>query len=149
MKRVNIHEGLDSTLLILQHRLREKPGRPTIQVIKEYATLPLVECYAGQLNQVFTNILANAIDALESHTVSSEQVESEILTPPSSPCIQICTEIVDSLESDQDSKSVVIRIRDNGPGMTESVRLRCLTPSLRQNLLVRVQVLDCRLAIKL
>jgi signal transduction histidine kinase len=128
MKYVNIHEGLDSTLLILQHRLREKPGHPKIQVIKKYATLPLIECYAGQLNQVFTNILANAIDALESHTVSSEQVESEILSPPSSPCIQICTEIVDSLESHQDSKSVVIRIRDNGPGMTESVRLRLFDP---------------------
>ncbi|MBW4543513.1 MAG: PAS domain S-box protein [Symplocastrum torsivum CPER-KK1] len=128
MKRVNIHEGLDSTLLILQHRLREKPGHPKIQVIKKYATLPLIECYAGQLNQVFTNILANAIDALESHTVSSEQVESEILSPPSSPCIQICTEIVDSLESHQDSKNVVIRIRDNGPGMTESVRLRLFDP---------------------
>lgn len=128
MKRVNIHEGLDSTLLILQHRLREKRGRPRIQVIKKYASLPLVECYAGQLNQVFTNILANAIDALESHTVSSEQVESEILSPPSSPCIQICTEIVDSLESHQDSKNVVIRIRDNGLGMTESVRLRLFDP---------------------
>jgi signal transduction histidine kinase len=63
MKQVNIHEGLDSTLLILQHRLKEKPGRPALEVIKKYGDLPLVECYPGQLNQVFTNILANAIDA--------------------------------------------------------------------------------------
>jgi signal transduction histidine kinase len=54
MKQVNIHEGLDSTLLILQHRLKEKPGRPALEVIKKYGDLPLVECYPGQLNQVFT-----------------------------------------------------------------------------------------------
>jgi two-component system NtrC family sensor kinase len=65
MKKVNIHEGLDSTLMILQHRLKEKPNRPPIQVIKEYGHLPELECYAGQLNQVFMNILSNAIDALE------------------------------------------------------------------------------------
>ncbi|MEP6497163.1 sensor histidine kinase [Microcoleus vaginatus] len=65
MKKVNIHEGLDSTLMILQHRLKEQTNRPPIQVIKEYGELPLLECYAGQINQVFMNILSNAIDALE------------------------------------------------------------------------------------
>jgi signal transduction histidine kinase len=64
MKAVNIHEGIDSTLLILRDRLKEKSGYPAIQIIKEYDNLPLVECYAGQLNQVFMNILSNAIDAL-------------------------------------------------------------------------------------
>jgi PAS domain S-box-containing protein len=122
MKRVNIHEGLDTTLLILQHRLKEKPGRPAIEVIKKYGTLPPVECYSGQLNQVFMNILVNAIDALESKSVSSEQLESENLTPHPLPCIQICTEMVDSLELIPNSKSVSIRISDNGPGMTERVQ---------------------------
>ncbi|RCJ23104.1 hypothetical protein A6S26_00645 [Nostoc sp. ATCC 43529] len=65
MKEVNIHEGIDSTLMILEHRIKATPNRPAIQIIKEYSNLPLVECYAGQLNQVFMNILANAIDALE------------------------------------------------------------------------------------
>ncbi|MFE1746417.1 GAF domain-containing protein [Coleofasciculus sp. H7-2] len=65
MKRVDIHEGLDSTLLILQHRLKGKGNAPTIEVVKAYGDLPLVECYAGQLNQVFMNVLSNAIDALE------------------------------------------------------------------------------------
>jgi hypothetical protein len=65
MKEVNIHEGIDSTLMILEHRIKATPERPAIQIIKQYSDLPLVECYAGQLNQVFMNILANAIDALE------------------------------------------------------------------------------------
>ncbi|PSB36841.1 ATPase [filamentous cyanobacterium Phorm 46] len=65
MKKVNIHQGIDSTLMILQHRLKEQPNRPPIQVIKEYGDLPELECYAGQLNQVFMNIFSNAIDALE------------------------------------------------------------------------------------
>jgi len=128
MKRVNIHEGLDTTLLILQHRLKEKPERPAIQVIKKYGTLPPIECYPGQLNQVFMNILANAIDALESKRVSSELVETEKLTPDASPCIQIYTEVVESSEFAQGSKSVLIRIIDNGPGMTERVRLLLFDP---------------------
>ncbi|WP_432811247.1 ATP-binding protein [Pantanalinema sp. GBBB05] len=65
LKPVNIHEGLDSTLMILQHRLKAQRDRREIEVVKDYGELPLVECYAGQLNQVFMNILANAIDALE------------------------------------------------------------------------------------
>ncbi|MGP1382313.1 MAG: sensor histidine kinase [Thainema sp.] len=65
VKSVDLHEGLDSTLMILQSRLREKPEHPEIQVIKQYGDLPRVECYAGQVNQVFMNILVNAIDVLE------------------------------------------------------------------------------------
>ncbi len=128
MKQVSIQEGLDSTLLILQHRLKEKPGRKAVEVIKKYGNLPLVECYSGQLNQVFTNILANAIDALESERVSSEQVETEKLTPHPSPRIEIYTEVVEGSESTEDSKSVVIRIKDNGAGMTERVQLLLFDP---------------------
>ena len=124
MKQVDIHEGLESTLLILKHQLKEKPGFPAIEVTKNYGTLPLVQCYPGQLNQVFTNILANAIDALELQRVSSKQEGSEELTPNVSPRIEICTEILDTAES----KNVVIRIIDNGPGMTERVRRMLFDP---------------------
>lgn len=65
LKRVDIHEGIDNSLLILQHRLKQQSKRPEIQVIKEYGELPLIKCYPGQLNQVFLNILNNAIDALD------------------------------------------------------------------------------------
>ena len=72
MKAVDIHEGIDSTLMILQSRSNAKPDFPEIEVIKEYGNLPKVECYPGQLNQVFMNIISNAIDALEesSHSES-------------------------------------------------------------------------------
>jgi two-component system, NtrC family, sensor kinase len=62
---VDLHEGIDNTLLILQHRLKAQPHRPEIQVVKNYDRWPLVECYPGQLNQVLMNLCANAIDALE------------------------------------------------------------------------------------
>jgi signal transduction histidine kinase len=68
---VDIHEGIDSTLLILQHRLKATSSRPEVQIIREYGELPRVECYAGQLNQVFMNILSNAIDALEEASPSA------------------------------------------------------------------------------
>jgi signal transduction histidine kinase len=85
LKFANIHQGIDSTLLLLQHRLEATAKRPTIQVIKEYGNLPLVECYASQLNQVFMNILTNAIDALEAgdrdwdmgDSVSLERIKAE------------------------------------------------------------------------
>ncbi|MEO1620164.1 MAG: sensor histidine kinase, partial [Cyanobacteria bacterium J06632_3] len=64
-KTVNLHQGLDSTLIILEHRLKESDQRPSIRINKEYGSLPLVACYAGQMNQVFMNILVNAIDAFE------------------------------------------------------------------------------------
>ncbi|MBD1898025.1 response regulator [Coleofasciculus sp. FACHB-129] len=87
IKAVDIHEGLNSTLLLLQHRLRGEGKRPEIQVIKKYEDLPLVNCYASQLNQAFLNILNNAIDALELR-IGQEFSES------SSPTIWISTELV-------------------------------------------------------
>jgi hypothetical protein len=122
MKPADIHEGLDSTLLILQNRLQAKGGRPGINLIKEYGNLPKVECYAGQLNQVFMHLLTNAIDALEEGGKNSEkydkigQERSKIHAPH--PQIRIRTEVVAETE-------VAISISDNGPGMTEEV-LACI-----------------------
>ncbi|MCU0543169.1 MAG: PAS domain S-box protein [Oscillatoriaceae cyanobacterium Prado104] len=117
MKAVNIHDGIDSTLMILQHRLKAKHDRPEIQVIKEYGKLPLVECYAGQLNQVFMNILSNALDALEER--DARRSAEEIKQQPSR--IRISTEI---LTFDR----VIIRIADNGPGIPENVGTRLFDP---------------------
>ncbi|MFE1745726.1 sensor histidine kinase [Coleofasciculus sp. H7-2] len=117
VKAVNIHEGIDSTLLILQNRLKEKLGRPAIEVIKEYGNLPPIECYAGQLNQVFMNILSNAIDALEEVHGSWFMVHGN----EPFPTIRICTEV-------KDCDRIVIRIADNGSGMTEEVRQKLFDP---------------------
>jgi signal transduction histidine kinase len=128
MKQVNIHEGLDTTLQILQHRLKEKPGRPAIEVIKNYGRITSVECFSGQINQVIMNILANAIDALDSMIISSENSESERLLAHPSPQIQIHTELLNVRQCPSNSASIVIRIIDNGPGMTERVRLLLFDP---------------------
>ncbi|MBD2123067.1 ATP-binding protein [Trichocoleus sp. FACHB-262] len=114
MKAVDIHEGIDSTLMILQNRLKAKSDRPEIAVVKDYGNLPLVECYAGQLNQVFMNLLSNAIDALEdSQTPASE--------PPQTPTIAIHTRQLGS-------QSVEIRIADNGPGIAKADQRRLFDP---------------------
>ncbi len=117
MKAVDIHQGIDSTLLILQHLLKAYGKRPAIEVVKEYGDLPLVECYAGQLNQVFMNILSNAIDALDSYNRQGE-VE-EIRAHPSTITIR-------TLELKPDH--IAVRIADNGPGMTQEVRARIFDP---------------------
>jgi two-component system, NtrC family, sensor kinase len=116
-KAVDLHEGIDSTLLILQHRLKDRSDCPAIQVIRDYSSLPLVECYPGQINQAFMNILANAIDALEEANV--KRTYQEIKEKPSQ--ITIRTSIIDS-------KWVKIAISDNGTGMPESVGKRIFDP---------------------
>lgn len=144
MKPVDIHDGIDSTLMILQHRLKARPERPAIEVIKEYGNLPKVDCYAGQLNQVFMNILANAIDALDeassngggdpSFCLKGEQgsrggggvpvpgTEKNTLQEPFSPTITICTQLLEG------SDRVLVRIQDSGPGIPASVRNRLFDP---------------------
>ncbi len=142
MKWTNIHEGLDDTLLILAHRFKERPNRPAIEVIKEYGNLPQVQCYPGQLNQVFMNILSNAIDALEEGLAQQDitqvrrlHVESLVNNPardtasseqltrvePFTPRIWIRSEV-------NHSNQVLIRIADNGPGMTKQVQQRIFDP---------------------
>jgi signal transduction histidine kinase len=134
VKKVNIHEGIDSTLLILQHRLKATGEYAEIQVLKEYGDLPYIECYPGQLNQVFMNLLANAIDALEQKRLRDS---SEI--PTAVPCIRIRTEIKDrgslfnsqrlAVPNDLTSRTnILIRIADNGVGITESARKQLFDP---------------------
>ena len=117
MKPVNIHEGIDSTLLLLQSAFKDKYNCPGIEVIKNYGNLPPVECYAGQLNQVFMNILSNAIDVL--HKRNKELLPEEIEKSPSTITIQ--TQVVQE-------NWVRISIKDNGMGMTEAVRSRIFDP---------------------
>ncbi|MEH2220348.1 MAG: ATP-binding protein [Nostoc sp.] len=106
----NLHEGIDSTILILRHRLKASETRPAIEVVTNYGNLPPVECFPGQLNQVFMNILANAIDALD----ESNQGRSfeKIKTNPNRITIQTSVE----------NKSVKIAIMDNGKGMNEEIK---------------------------
>ncbi len=110
MQLANIQDGIESTLLILNNRLKANSDRPTITVIKEYNQLPLVECYPSQLNQVFMNLLGNAIDALE-----------EVLDSPKNyaisfaPIIRIRTEV-------SAPNQVTVKIEDNGAGITEEAK---------------------------
>ena len=124
IKPVDIHDGLDSALLILSNRLKPKPDRPAIHLIKEYGSLPLVECYAVQINQVFMNVLTNAIDALEdafvNNNLSSHGGDKE--EPVKYGQIRIVTEICPG------EKAVAVRIEDNGCGVTQTVRQKIFEP---------------------
>jgi signal transduction histidine kinase len=104
-KSVDLHDGIDSTLLILQHRLKLNHDRPEIKLIKHYGALPPVDCAAGLVNQVFMNLLSNAIDALEL---------------VSQPEIQICTTI--------EAGGLLVRMIDNGPGIPEKLQHRLFDP---------------------
>lgn len=108
MKDVDIHVGIESTLMILQNRINSSYQKNRIEIIKEYGNLPMIECYAGQLNQVFMNILLNALDALS-------DLEQEKKT------IRISTSL-------HNSHLVRISIADNGIGMTEEVKKRIFDP---------------------
>lgn len=110
---VNIHDGIGSTLMILQNCLKAKPDRAAIEVIKEYGNLPPVECYAGQLNQVFMNILNNAIDALEDAMEYSRDASTV------NDCVTLCIHIHTQTKDDN---RILIYIADNGPGMLKSVK---------------------------
>ncbi|MBE9188407.1 PAS domain-containing protein, partial [Microcoleus sp. LEGE 07076] len=132
IKRVDIHEGIDSALLILQHKFKENGRNRQIEVVKEYGILPPVQCYAGQLNQVFMNIISNAIDDLadvrnkklelaSATDVERQNFSSLPLGGDALPLIRIRTEV---LENDR----VAIAISDNGQGMAESVKSRIFDP---------------------
>ncbi|MGD2181300.1 trifunctional serine/threonine-protein kinase/ATP-binding protein/sensor histidine kinase [Lusitaniella coriacea] len=108
----NLHEGLESTLLILKHRLKGNEERPEIEIIKEYEELSEVQCFPGQLNQVFMNLIANGIDALEES--NEGRSFEEIAVNPNQITIQ----------TEATSEGVIIRIGDNGKGMPEDVTER-------------------------
>lgn len=154
IKLVDIHEGIDSTLLLLQHRLDATAKRVPIQVIKQYGNIPKVECYPSLLNQVFMNILSNAIDVLEESLVSSQHKELAPVsdeqwleesdkgqwTTDKHPMIWICTEVIEKASakatqlSSEEKKycdrepHVIIRIADNGSGMSEEISRRVFDP---------------------
>lgn len=124
LKTVNIHEGIDNTLVILQNKLKTVAKIKPIKIIKDYGKLPLIECYAGQLNQVFLNILSNAIDAIADSLTPAKTDQSEDATmihTVRTPQITIQTTV---LEPDW----VSIKITDNGMGMTEATRQRLFDP---------------------
>ena len=113
VKAVDIHEGIDSTLTILHHRLKAKSGCPAIKIIREYSVLPQIVCYPGQLNQVFMNILSNAIDALEE---VREKEQQSIL-----PYIRIRTEVTHN-------EWINVYISDNGGGISKEIQSRLFDP---------------------
>ncbi len=113
IKSVDIHDGIESTLLILQHRLKSQPSKVVIEIIKEYGELPLVECYAGQLNQVFMNLFANAIDELQSLKPLSEEDNLKTIT--------ILTECINT-------DCVKISIKDDGNGIPPEILDKLFDP---------------------
>ncbi|HEY9296014.1 MAG TPA: ATP-binding protein, partial [Phormidium sp.] len=121
IKPVDIHEGIDSTLMILQHRLKPKVGHSGIQIFKDYDNLPLVECYAGQLNQVFMNLLSNAIDALEAKSRTEEKTEQIKSENSDELKIEISTKILKN-------NLVRIKISDNAFGISPDVKARIFDP---------------------
>ncbi|MBD3882717.1 GAF domain-containing sensor histidine kinase [Phormidium tenue FACHB-886] len=114
-RAVNLHDGIDSTLMILQHRLKANGKHPKIQVVKNYGDLPLVECRAGEINQVLMNLISNAIDAIE----ELQQVLGDWL-----PQITIRT----TTQTEQATLYAIIEILDNGIGMTETTKANLFEP---------------------
>ena len=113
MKSVNIHDGIESTLLILQNRIKPNSTRSAVEIVRRYGDLPSVECYASQLNQVFMNLLVNAIDAID------EAIAQEKIADSARICIQ----------TDQIKAGIIrIEITDNGPGIPQPVRERLFDP---------------------
>ena len=112
IKNVDIHQGIDSALLILKHRLKACKQRPSINVAKAYGNLPLIQCYASHLNQVFMNLLVNAVDAFDEHQYSDNQT----------PEIQISTHWQKS------QNSLLIQFSDNGFGIPEEVLANIFNP---------------------
>ncbi len=109
-QKFDLHDGIDSTLLILKYRLKANDQRPAIEVITEYGNLPQINCFPGQLNQVFMNIFANAIDALEESNIGMKFAE-----------IQANPNII-RIKTSVENNYVRISIADNGKGMSEEVK---------------------------
>lgn len=139
-KQVNIHDGIDATLIILQHRLKANAQRPTIQIIKNYGNLPLVFCYPGQINQVFMNLIANAIDALDESnqgktfrqiqqypntiTISTSISTQNSTSDSNFYSTSICSSTNSSTTQEHTIDYVEIRISDNGLGISEEIQAK-------------------------
>lgn len=117
MTQMHLSEGLDSTLTILQNRIKAKPNRPAVAIDKDYEDLPKVECYAGQMNQVFMNIISNALDAIEER--DQERSYRDIEDNPSRISLTI---------RKNDDNTATVCIGDNGPGVPENVRSQLFDP---------------------
>ncbi len=118
-KEVDVHTGIDSTLMLLQNRLKSKPGYPGIELIKDYGQLPFVQCYPSQLNQVLMNILVNAIDALDNQIETQAQNQTKNQTAK----IQISTKVIP-----KPNNWIAIHVSDNGPGIPEKIRSKLFDP---------------------
>ncbi|MEH2198602.1 hybrid sensor histidine kinase/response regulator [Nostoc sp.] len=111
-KLANLHEGLESTLLILGHRFKRNAHHPAIQLIKEYGDLPLIECFPGEINQVFMNLISNAIDAIEeSHKTKDIDMLHQYLG-----VIKVKTEVI--------GEQVILRVADNGSGIENADKIK-------------------------
>lgn len=116
-----VEEGIDSTVMLLGHRLKANEHRPAIQIVKQYQDVPPIECYPGQLNQVFMNLMANAIDALEEANRVADRPYADRLQQPNQ--ITISTAVNDL------NNALVLRFKDNGTGIPEAVQARIFEPS--------------------
>ncbi len=124
VKSVDLHEGIESTLMILQNQLKEKPEAKAIQIIKNYDCLPKVECYVSHINQVLMNIISNAVDALaekRGRKLKSSGINQNSDIQENLPRITISTKVISS-------EQVAVVIADNGIGMTEQVRHKIFDP---------------------
>ena len=110
----DLHQGLDGTVLILKHRLKANDQRPEIKVSKHYGELPLISCFPGQLNQVFMNLLSNAIDALDEASQDKSFGDNQLS----------CHEIAITTRFSAEQQQVTVSVRDNGPGMSDEVKSR-------------------------
>lgn len=120
MKAVDLHEGIESSLMIVEHRLKANDDRRAINLIKDYRSLPQVDCYAGQINQVFMNLLLNGIDAID------DRAQQHPNAVDYQPQIRICTEMARFEQTD--SEQITIRFIDNGPGISETIKSRLFDP---------------------
>ncbi len=134
LKSVNIQDGIENTLMLVQSRLDNPQNAPKIQVIKEYDSLPEVNCYASELNQVFLNLLNNAIDALEECQWSMSPLPDEIslnVSPDMNPPLSQVSELVPTIwirTQRVGNEAIAVRITDNGVGIPEAVRSKVFDP---------------------
>ncbi|MCW6037205.1 HAMP domain-containing histidine kinase [Spirulina subsalsa FACHB-351] len=118
-KTIDLHEGLDSTLVILEHRCKAKNGQPAIKIIKNYGNITPVDCYAGLLNQVFMNLISNAIDALRQKDAETAQ---NLRKTSKTQDLKI------TITTEQTASAVRVRIKDNGVGIPEHIRDKIFNP---------------------